>query len=144
MISADTNIFIHALDAQSPRHGAAKYFMDRQAQNGDFVVCELVLIELYMALRNPAVFRKPFSAPEAVDICRAFYNNRAWQYVDYDRAIREDLWRLAKKDNVAFRQVIDFRLALTLQFHGVKEFATVNLKHFRDTGFVRVWNPLEE
>ncbi len=143
MIAADTNIFIHALDVQSPRHQAAALFLQNQAQNRNFLICELVLIELYMALRNPAVFQSPLSAPAAVEVCKSFYNNRAWQYVDYDHAIRESLWDFAAKNGTAFRQIIDFRLALTLRFHGVREFATVNLKHFQNAGFDRVWNPLE-
>jgi len=37
---------------------------------------------------------------------------------------------------------IDIRLALTLQHHGVTDFATVNTSDFCDVGFRRVWNPL--
>lgn len=143
MISADTNIFIHALDTRSPNYNAAQAFMSAQENNPDFVMCELVLLELYMALRNPAIFSSPYSARQAVEMCDYLYSNEAWQYADYNPAIRAPLWALAKKDNVAFRQIIDFRLALTLRFHGVTEFATANLKHFRAAGFKRVWNPLE-
>jgi hypothetical protein len=33
-------------------------------------------------------------------------------------------------------------IAYTLQHHGVREFATVNLKDFKTLGFEKVWNPL--
>lgn len=144
MISADTNIFIYALDTTSPRYAAAQAFLSDHKANPDFAICELVLMELYMALRNPAVFSSTYSAAEAVKMCEHFRSNDAWQYVDYNSDIRSGLWSWAKKENTGFRQIIDMRLALTLQFHGVKEFATVNLKHFKDAGFKRVWNPLEE
>jgi len=36
----------------------------------------------------------------------------------------------------------DTRSALTLLAHGVREFATANVKDFGGLGFKRVWNPL--
>jgi len=39
-------------------------------------------------------------------------------------------------------EYFDTRLALTLQHHGVTEFATRNDAHFTGFGFTRVWNPL--
>lgn len=144
MISADTNIFIHALDTRSAHYEAAQGFMKAQEDNPDFVLCELVLVELYMALRNPAVFSSRYSAGEAVRMCEYLYGNDNWQYTDYNPAIRTSLWAWAEKEGTAFRQIVDMRLALVLQFHGVTEFATANVKHFKDAGFKRVWNPLEE
>jgi len=41
----------------------------------------------------------------------------------------------------ARRHIIDLRLALTLQHHGVTELATANVKDFEGLGFERVWNP---
>ena len=49
MITADTNLFIHAADPDSPHHGKAREFFEALSSQGDeFVVCELVLVELYM------------------------------------------------------------------------------------------------
>ena len=53
-----------------------------------------------------------------------------------------EVWRLAADKDFAFRRIIDCRLALTLKHHGVKEFATTNIRDFEDFGFSRVWNPL--
>jgi len=36
----------------------------------------------------------------------------------------------------------DARTAISLQLHGVTEFATANVKDFQAFGFSRVWNPL--
>ena len=60
--TADTNLFIHAADPDSPHHAKAReFFADACVERDDheFVLCELVLVELYMLLRNAAVFAKP-------------------------------------------------------------------------------------
>ena len=142
MISADTNIFIHAFDVRSPRNTAARDFLERQSGNANFVVCELVLVELYMALRNPSVFERPMNAGESAKVCTGLCASNGWQLVDYHHAIRKNLWRMAEDDATAFRQIIDARLGLVLKFNGVEEFATVNVKHFRAVNFNRLWNPL--
>ena len=43
-----------------------------------------------------------------------------------------------------YHRLIDVRLALTLRYHGVTDFATANVKDFNGLGFARVWNPLLE
>jgi uncharacterized protein len=60
--SADTNLFVYAADPDSPMHSKARsFFKANQGDSADseFVICELVLIELFMQLRNPAVFKSP-------------------------------------------------------------------------------------
>ena len=48
MLTADTNLFIHAADPDSPNHRLAReFFADLPAWEDEFVVCELVLVELY-------------------------------------------------------------------------------------------------
>ena len=145
MLTVDTNLLIHAADPDSSRHARAKEFFHDASKGGEeFVLCELVLLELYMQLRNPAVFRKPYSAKEASGYCRALKQNPAWRCVDYDTAISKQLWDYASSTRAGFRHIIDARLALTLRHHGVDRFATVNVKHFQEFGFTRVWNPLSE
>jgi uncharacterized protein len=141
MLSADTNLFIHAADPDSPQHQRARKFFF-EIQNADFVLCELVLVELYMQLRNSAIFVKPYTSREAVNYCRILKQNPAWRMIDYAPEISEHLWQWAEKSNVGFRQIIDARLALTLRHHGVDDFATANLRDFRSFGFRKVWNPL--
>ena len=51
MLTADTNIFIHAADPDSPHHAKARRFLAGLDGLGEeFVLCELVLMELYMQL----------------------------------------------------------------------------------------------
>ncbi len=55
-----------------------------------------------------------------------------------------EVWERAAVRDFAIRRIIDVRLALTLRYHGVVEFATNNAKDFEGLGFHRVWNPLTD
>jgi len=143
MLTADTDLFIHAADPDSDHHDAAKTFFGALSANGEeFVICELVLVEIYILLRNPTVFKKAYTALEAAEFCRALKSNPAWRCIDYDSAVSTSLWKYVSKENVGYSHIIDARLALTLRHHGVDRFATVNTKHFKNFGFEEVWNPL--
>jgi uncharacterized protein len=143
MLTADTNLFIHAADPDSQHHAKARaLFVDLAAQHDEFVVCELVLIELYMQLRNRAIFVKPYAAREAVEYCQAMKMNPLWRCIDYDPKVAPHLWKCATETKAGFRQIIDARLALTLRHHGVTKFATANVKDFKSFYLEMVWNPL--
>lgn len=101
-----------------------------------------VLVKLYMQLRNPALFVKPYSAREAAAFCQALRRNPAWRCVDYDPLVSRKLRAWAATTRAGFRQIIDARLAFTLRHHGVTAFATANVRHFAGFGFARLWNPL--
>jgi toxin-antitoxin system PIN domain toxin len=144
MLTADTNLFIHAADPDSPRHEEARgFFAGLGDFEDEFVLCELILMELYMQLRNPAVFRKPYSAKESASYCDALKRNPNWRCIDYDPLVSPSLWKWAAQTKAGFRQMIDARIAYTLLHHGVTRFATANIKHFKPFGFAEVWNPLE-
>jgi len=98
-----------------------------------------VLIELYMLLRNPAILKKPLTPPQAANFCDQLRQNPNWQHLDVSRK----LWKWANATTSGFRRIIDARLALTLEHHGVKHFATASTKDFLEFGFEEVWNPLE-
>ena len=142
--SADTNLFLYAANPDSPRHVAATGFFSSIGEREEFVTCELVLVELYMQLRNRAVLARPLDAASAAAFCTRLRANPAWQHVDYEPDVSHALWRWAADTTVGFRRIIDARLALTLRHHGIERFATANEKDFREFGFERVWNPLEE
>lgn len=141
MISADTNLFLYAANPASPQHLAATTFFDSVASDPNFVICELVMVELYMQLRNPAVLRKPLGAREAAHFCGAIKSHPTWQQIDYTRDVAAELWKWAGGEVPAFRHIIDARLALTLLHHGVTDFATANIKDFRSFPFRKIWNP---
>jgi predicted nucleic acid-binding protein len=138
ILSADTNLFLYAATPESPNHAAAReFFATQDSGQSRFLLCGLVLVEIYMQLRNPAVFKKPKSAKEAADFCQTLRSNPA----DYEPDVAPPLWKWAAETTTGFHHIIDARLALTLRHHGVTHFATTNEKHFEGFGFKRVWNP---
>ncbi|MEX2581555.1 MAG: TA system VapC family ribonuclease toxin [Verrucomicrobiales bacterium] len=142
MISADTNLFVYAADPDAPDHQAARSFL--KSCGDDFVVSQLILVELYMLLRNPAVFKRPYSAQEAAGYCQALAASPKWRCVDYDPLVARKLWQWAERTSRGYRGIIDARIGLTLRHHGVTHFATANVKDFDGLGFEKVWNPLVE
>lgn len=143
MLTVDTNLLIHAADPDSPHHQSSRdFFREVEAQGEEFVLCELVLVELCMQLRNPAIFAKPYTAKESAAHCQALKENPAWRCVDYDPLVASKLWQWARTTKAGFRQTIDARIAFTLLHHGVTRFATANVNHFKEFGFDEVWNPL--
>lgn len=143
IVAADTNIFLYAANPDSRHHAEAhRFFASEASGQHRFVLCGLVLVEIYMQIRNPAVFKKPKTAKEAADFCLALRSNPGWEFVDYEPEIGPSLWKWAAETRSGFREIIDARLALTLRYHGVTHFATANDKHFGGFGFERVWNPL--
>lgn len=145
MVSADTNLFIYAADPDSPYHERAReFFSSQMSVDSGFVLCELVVVELYMQLRNRAVFKNPYTALEAVEYCRSLKTCPYWRCVDYQHGVSHKLWRWAEMEEHAHRRIIDARIGYTLIHHGVRRFATANVKDFRGLGFSKVWNPLAQ
>lgn len=142
VVSPDTNVLFHACHTGSALHASARSFLCAHAEDDQFAVCELVLVELYGLVRNPAVVERPLSPKQAVDICQEFRQNRHWLVIDYPGGLMSELWRRAAVPEFPRRRIYDARLALALRHHGVTEFATRNAKDFQDFGFSRVWDPL--
>ena len=112
---------------------------------GTVAVCELVLVELYVLLRNPAVLKNPLDASDAASIIQTIRQHPTWTLIDHPgraSGVMEEVWRLAAQAGTGRRIIFDARLALALKHHGVTEFATRNESHFGGFGFARVWNPL--
>ena len=114
--------------------------MDELGATSDVVLSDLVLVELYLLLRNPAVVSKPLGATDAVTVCRGWRDNPRWRIVE-SAPVMADVWERAGRPGFARRRIIDTRLAMTLRHHSVDTFVTRNADHFEDFGFTRVWNP---
>jgi len=145
MLSLDTNILLPAVETRNPAHGRAAAFLNSLQSRGDVAICELMLLELYSLLRNPAVLATPLAARAAADVCEAFRLHPHWQLIGLppdSRAFHDAFWPRLREKSFARRRAFDWRAALALTSQGVTEFATVNEKEFRDFGFKRVWNPL--
>jgi predicted nucleic acid-binding protein len=57
MISLDTNLAVYAANSSMPGHAAARGFLESLGSRDDVVVCELMLVELYLKLRDPRTSR---------------------------------------------------------------------------------------
>jgi uncharacterized protein len=143
MLSIDTNILLYAYNRDCSEHAAATAFLIECARRSDVAICELVLVELYQLLRNPAVLERPLSAPDAADVCQAFRRNPRWALIE-NAPVMNRVWEFAGQPGVARRRMLDARLGFTLRHHGVSEFATRNTKDFDGIGFERVWDPIAE
>jgi toxin-antitoxin system PIN domain toxin len=141
VISIDTNILLYSLNRDCPEHGAARSFVEACAGRADVAIAELVLVDLYVLLRNPAVVRKPLDAEAAASLCQAFRRHPRWALVD-EADVMDRVWSAAARPGVARRHVFDARLAHTLLDNGVHELATRNTRDFEGFGFERVFDPL--
>lgn len=140
MLSIDTNVLLYAYNQDCDEHRAATAFLAEYSRRDDVAICELVLVELYQLLRNPAVLQRPLDAPDAADVCQSFRRNPRWALIE-SAPVMDQVWTFAAQPGVARRRLFDARLGLTLRHHGVREFATRNLKDFDGIGFERVWDP---
>lgn len=139
--SCDTNVLFHAFDAGSPLHSKARSYLESKAASSDFVLCELVLCELYGLLRRGEVWSNPMTAQEASRTIQVLRSNEAWHIIDYPGGLMSEVWRRASQPQFPRSGVFDARLALTLRHHGVSHFATRNVKHFQGYGFDEVFDP---
>lgn len=143
MTSCDTNVLFAAYVSDCADHGRIAAFMERFANDREFILCEQVLMEFYCLLRNPHVAANPLSADEACNVIARLRSNPAWRIVDVpeDASVMRAVWSFAARPGVAFRRIFDRRVSETLRYHGVDTFATRNTKDFADAGFTRLINP---
>jgi len=143
MLSIDTNVLLYAQNEDCPEHEVALAFLEECGGRDDIAICELVLLELYQLLRNPTVLRPPLDAADAAAVCQAYRLNRRWALIE-NAPVMNAVWALAATPGIGRRKLFDARMALTLRHHGIREFATRNIKDFTGFGFDRVWDPIEE
>ena len=144
MTSFDSNILLYAFSQASPFHEVARDFLVELTPRDDVAVSELVLVELYTLLRNPAVLIRPLSAAAAVEVVQSYRRHPRWMLFGFDPdsvALHDELWTMAAETLFGRRRIYDARLALSLRGQGVTDFATADPKDFGDFGFARVWNP---
>lgn len=72
MISFDTNLLLYSLNQDCAEYtNACAFFASLPTAPGTVTLCELVLIELYVLLRNPAVLKTPLTPANAVQIIQS-------------------------------------------------------------------------
>jgi toxin-antitoxin system PIN domain toxin len=142
VISIDTNLLLYGLNRDCKENAAARSFLETCAGRRDVAIAELVLVELYVLLRNPAVVRRPLDAVEAASLCQTFRRNPHWAVIE-GAAVMDRVWTAAARPGAARRHIFDARLAHTLLDNGVEELATRNARDFEGFGFARVFDPLQ-
>jgi toxin-antitoxin system PIN domain toxin len=140
LIAFDTNILLYAFDTGAPAHDRARAFITECAGRDNVTIAELVLVDYYGLLRNVTIFANPLSPESAVVECERYRRHPKWRLVE-NAPVMEKVWQHARGKDFARRRIFDVRLALTLQHHGVTDFATANTKDFQGLGFKRVWDP---
>jgi predicted nucleic acid-binding protein len=114
MISLDANIIIYSLNKTMSERDRARSFLLQLSDRHDVVIAEPILVEVYLLMRNPAVFPHPYSPMEAAHVCEGFRANPRWRVVEC-MAVMGEVWRHAAAAVFARRRIIDARLALTLR-----------------------------
>lgn len=144
MNSLDTNILVHALDADSPFHKKCfpiyELFM---RERGRWLIADQTLFELYRLLRNPAVFKNPLGTAQAIRIIQQIRDNSGAMHCAYEAKywpkVLDLLGRFPDRKGVL---IFDATLAVTLHAKGVKVFYTRNTRDFRDFGIFDVVDPV--
>ena len=91
MISCDTNILFYLSNKDCPEHPVALKFINEYVESEEFILCELVLVELYVLLRNPKLLNRPLKASDAVNLVQGFRSNPYWRIVDYPGNLMNDI-----------------------------------------------------
>ena len=86
MLSIDTNLLVYAQNSDCDEHRRARAFLSA-CRDRDVVICELVLVELYLVLRSAAIVSRPLGAGDAVEVCSAYRNNPRWRLYSRNHAV---------------------------------------------------------
>lgn len=79
MISFDTNLLLYSLNRDCAEYNDCRaFFASLPTTPGAVAICELVLTELYVLLRNPAVLKNPLEPAEAAFIIQTFRQHPTW------------------------------------------------------------------
>jgi toxin-antitoxin system PIN domain toxin len=142
MTSCDTNILVYAYNVSSPEHGKAAHFLQDHLTDRDFSLAELILVEFYLLIRNPAVFPNPLSGPEAVSVVQELRSNPYWTILKSTRDVSDSIWNAASTHPFPRRAIFDARIAYSLAAEGVTRFATRNVIDFQRFGTFEAFDPI--
>ena len=95
MTSCDANVLLYCFSEASPFHARARRFLEGLTERDDVAVSELVLVEFYTLLRNPAVLVNPLGAAAAVEVVQTYRRHPRWMLLGFDPdslALHDELW----------------------------------------------------
>ncbi len=140
MIAFDTNLLFPALEPSHSDHERSRSWLESLA--GEVALSELVLMEIYVLVRNGAVASRPLGAAEAVALVETLRTNPRWRLLDAPEGSMNEIWKRAAEPGFGRRRIFDARLGVSLVSQGVEEFATRNVRDFEGVGFGRLFDPL--
>jgi predicted nucleic acid-binding protein len=142
VIGIDTNLLFPALEPSHADHVAARAFLEESPE--ELALSELVLMELYVLVRNPAIARRPLGPKAAVDLVESLRTNPRFRLLDAPEGVMAEVWAKAAAPGFGRRRVFDARLAVSLLRQGVTDLATRNVRDFQGLGLAHVFDPLAE
>ena len=143
MNSIDTNLLVHALDQSSPLHAKVFPIYERcLTERQSWLIADQTLFELFRALRNPSVFRRPLATGQATRLIEHIRDQGAAAHCAYEARLWPRVMDLLRRfpDRKGIL-VFDATIAVTLHARGVKTFYTRNLQDFREFGLFEVIDP---
>ena len=132
MNSLDTNILIYASNEDSPEHAKAQKVVTKLlAAPNEWILADQVLLEFYRALRNPAVFENPASAPDSWGMVNYYREEAGCQRCCFELEMWHQLEQHFKSSRFESKRTFDAVLAITLIGNAVEVFYTRNAKASR-------------
>ncbi|MDO8429073.1 MAG: PIN domain-containing protein [Candidatus Daviesbacteria bacterium] len=132
----DANILIYAINEDSPKHTAAKRFLDENKKT--LVISHQVVLETIRILTHPKFVRpmEPLSAVKSIsaiaEVCQTITPNQKTYYLTLE---------LIKKFTLGGNRIFDAYLAATAITNGIYNIATDNIKDFKKFVEIKIINP---
>lgn len=139
----DANILIHAANAASSVHEAAKRLRD-QAVEGVLQACitPQVLWEFYSVITNPRRVDRPLSQARALQELQAYVKATSIAMLIPERSTVERALYLLARHPLTGLRIFDLYLVATMLEHGVRRIYTENVADFKPFQEIEIVNPL--
>lgn len=143
MILVDANLLIYAYDAGSPKHDAARSWLERMFSNGAPIGLPWIVILAFLRITtNPRAFERPLSMTEATAHVSAWLDQPGVRVLEPSPRHWKILVELLKVGQVKAALVMDAHLAALAIEHGAT--LATNDRDFRRFEGLRLEFPLAE
>jgi len=141
MILLDTNVLVHALNVDSPRHPECLSVIQHAARGAlPGVLVPQVLMECYSVITSPRRFAYPTEPDQAWGIMRSL--SEAIEVRPVAESLLDDLDGLVSRNSLHGRDVFDLALVAQMRSHGIRTICTYNVQDF-DVAEIRAVEPAQ-
>lgn len=140
----DTNVLVHAVNAESPHHAATRSFVEGRRHGEGFCVTWSILYEWLRVVSHPRVFTRPLEPGPAADFIHALVDDarvvvlrETPNHVRFLTELLEDAPPL--RGNIYH----DLHIATLMREHGVSVIVTAD-RHFRVFPFLSIIDPTRD